>query len=53
MTRRAKVCTGCGKPLGAARLVVHTAEGGVDGEYHPTPACFASSHQQTQKEQEE
>lgn len=35
-----KVCKGCGQPLGEARLVVHTAEGKLDGEYHAP--CFGA-----------
>ena len=37
MKRRAKTCTACGKPLGEARLVVHSI-GGANGEFHVD--CF-------------
>ena len=40
--RRAKTCTACGKPLGEARLVVHTADGQLDGQFHAS--CFGPEY---------
>ena len=42
MTKLQHLCTGCGQPLGEARLIVHDPHG-VTGQFHLDGQCYAAA----------